>query len=281
MKKTIFTLSILSVMMFTGCSSDDDSIDNVVRRPLNVMIDDTRAAATTTSTLTSFKMYAVEPFTDYTLTKNNDGLWFSSPLSWPAEAKDDDNVTFYAVDGGTYNANGRYVTHNVNEDAFNQKDLLVAATNANYTASAGVLHLSFKHVCTAVNFYVSMTNTLKGKLGDKTLYVTEVKLTGVKNTGHYDLATDNWTNVSGNASYTLTTSHVIIGTETEAQELPCQYLFMIPQTLTDQVKIEFKYKVGENGEERSNSISLKDKLWKDNQKDNIIVKLGTSLININ
>ena len=72
MKKTIFTLSILSVMMFTGCSSDDDSIDNVVRRPLNVMIDDTRAAATTTNTLTSFKMYAVEPFTDYTLTKNND-----------------------------------------------------------------------------------------------------------------------------------------------------------------------------------------------------------------
>ena len=126
-----------------------------------------------------------------------------------------------------------------------------------------------------------MSNTLKGKLGDKTLYVTEVRLTGVKNTGHYDPATDNWTDVSGNASYTLTTSPVIIGTETEAQELPCQYLFMIPQTLTDQVKIEFKYKVGENGEERSNSISLKDKLWKANQKDNIIIKLGTSLININ
>ena len=279
MKKTIVTLSILSVMMITGCSSDDDSIDNVVRRPLNVMTDVTRAAATTTSTLTSFKMYAVEPFTDYTLTKNNDGLWSSSPQSWPTEADDDDDVTFYAVDGGTYNANGQYVTHNVNEDAFNQKDLLVAATNASYTASSGVLHLSFKHVCTAVNFYVYMTNTLKEKLGDKTLYVTEVKLTGVKNTGHYDPATDNWMDVSGNASYTLTTSPVIIGTEAEAKELPCQYLFMIPQTLTDQVKIEFKYKVGENGVEKANSISLQGE-WASNAQKNVKIKLGTSLISI-
>lgn len=282
MKKTILSLLLLPAMSLVGCSSDDDNITPPAQtyRPLNVEINETRAAITKTSTLTSFKLYAVDPATEYTLNKDDVGNWVPSPLSsWPLSADDDDKVTFYAIDGGSYSQSGQHVTLTVNEDAFNQKDLLVAKTDTSYTKSGGTLCLKFNHVCTAVNFYVNATNTLLGNLGGSTLYITEIKFCNVKNSGRYDLGTGEWTVLDGTSSYTLTDGTIAV-TNT-AVELPCKYLFMIPQTLGEDAKLEFKYKIGENGAEKSNSISLSGKTWNANEQKRIDIKLGTSLIEVN
>lgn len=279
MKKLILSLLMLPVVVMVSCSSDDDVTVSQINRPLNVVIETTRAEATTTNTLSSFKMYAVNPSHEYTLTKES-GNWIPSPLTWPPSADDDDNVTFYAVDGGTYNKEGQFVSLELNEDAFQQKDLLVAKTVTSYAASNGTLHLNFKHVCAAVNFVVYASNTLLNSLSGSTLYITEMKLTGVKNSGHYNIAANEWTDVDGSGSYTLTTAPIAVGAKADAVELPCKYVFMIPQVLGDDAKLEFKYKVGDNAE-KVNSISLAGKEWSISQQDKIEIKLGTGLININ
>ena len=56
---------------------------------------------------------------------------------------------------------------------------------------------------------------------------------------------------------------------------------MIPQTLGEDAKLEFKYKIGENGAEKSNSISLSGKTWNANEQKRIDIILGTSLIEVN
>ena len=236
-----------------------------------------RAPIITTSSLSAFSMYGAN--TSYKLTKGSQ--WKASPNYWPSSASSNVDVTFYAYSDGTFNTKGNFIQFNVDGNAFEQKDLLVATTTTSNQASGGYVNLNFDHACAAVQFNMGMTSKLNGQLGPKELTVNSVTLKNVFNSGEYYYS-EGWKNLSvkleqgNNPSYTLTNSDITISTE--LQPLPCEYIFMIPQTLTDAL-LEVKYTVG-SSEAKTTNIPLSNITWAAGRKYTINVKLNTSMIEL-
>ncbi len=263
-----FASIMFAAAMLNSCSSDDE----MTFRPINVEIG-TRASITTTATLSTFNMYGAS--TAYTFAKEGTG-WAGTPDKWP-EVEDDDMVTFYANDGGTYDPSTNSLSFTMAEDAFNQKDFLVSTRTTSYTKSGGTVYLTFDHACAATKFIVHISNTLNEALGASKLYFTSITLDNVKNSGKYSFASNSWTDVSGNSNYTLTNS--VMEATTDNTELPCGNLFIIPQTLGENSTLTFNYKVGESGTEKSATISLKGRTLNIGE-ETIDIKLGTSTIKL-
>lgn len=236
-----------------------------------------RAPIITTSSLSAFSMYGAS--TSYKLTKGSQ--WKASPNYWPYNVLPNVDVTFYAYSDGTFNTKGNFIQFNVDGNAFEQKDLLVATTTTSNQASGGYVNLTFDHACAAVQFNMGMTSKLNGQLGSKELTVNSVTLKNVFNSGEYYYS-EGWKNLSvkleqgNNPSYTLTNSDITISTE--LQPLPCEYIFMIPQTLTDAL-LEVKYTVG-SSEAKTTTIPLSNITWAAGRKYTINVKLNTSMIEL-
>lgn len=236
-----------------------------------------RAPIITTSSLSTFSMYGAN--TNYKLTKESQ--WKAVPNYWPYNVLPNVDVTFYAYSDGTFNKNGNFIQFNVDGNAFEQKDLLVATTTTSNQASGGYVNLTFDHACAAVQFNMGMTSKLNGQLGSKELTVNSVTLKNVFNSGEYYYS-EGWKNLSvkleqgNNPSYTLTNSDITISTE--LQPLPCEYIFMIPQTLTDAL-LEVKYTVG-SSEAKTTTIPLSNITWAAGRKYTINVKLNTSMIEL-
>ena len=281
MKKRKLALALAVTALITACSSGDDGADYVVCpvvRPISVEIDVdvTRASVIETSTLQHFYMYGAG--TTYEVTRQTNGTWTISPDNWPSSAEDDKNVTFYAYNtdaASDFDSSGNNVTLSVAEDAFAQKDLLVATTTTSYdaTGGSGKVSLTFDHVCTAPRVSLTMTNTLRNALGSDNLKVTKVLLRDIKKSGKYSLTTGEWTVNDETTNYTLTNNTDGITVTTEQQFLPCDYLFLIPQSLNG-ASIDVTYQIGAK-EPRTKNILLNKTLEKGNTNP-INIPIGTS-----
>ena len=211
----------------------------------------TRAAITTTSTLSAFKMdyvyeYIGETTELYTngsalkASKDGEGEWKMTEGVWP-DVSNDKTVYWYAYTNNGYGSVsfnkgsdlfGAYLSFSVYGTPADQNDLLVANISDTWAHSGGNLSLTFDHACAALRFFVKKSTNLNAY----TLSVTNIALCNVKNGGRYYFSTSSWSNLSGAASYTLFTgsSKTLPSNEYEelSQGLAGPYLFLIPQELT-------------------------------------------------
>lgn len=242
---------LLLVATGLAACSNDDEVAPVQERPITVTVSEkpfttptsnaapvrsTRAAITTTETFSAFSIdyvYGTAPSTGKRTATKTAGTWNCG--YWP-DTDNDNIVNWYAHSDGTFyrdNDKGTpYISFTVDENAAQQKDLLVSTLSKSYNECGGHLNFTFDHACAAVRFYVKKANNLS----DYTLTVSSVILSGVVNTGNYHYDTSKWTLVNATSSYTLYdgTAKTLTNSDYEAldaTEAP-SYLFLIPQTLT-------------------------------------------------
>lgn len=295
----------------TACSSGDDGDEpanptptNPTERKLvigasaNPWLDEngnareTRGAVITTETLQRFLMHAYNSsglLANYTVNRNNDNSWIPTPDNnqggWPGDKNTP--VSFYAHtadncykdDSGNY-----YVAFTVEEASANQSDLLLSKiTNVTYNGTGGVIWFTFDHACAAVEFNIQITNKLKKEKNIESLTVNSVALKNIANTGDCYYSTGEWKNVgfpqgnetSGYTDYTLNTGDLTV--TTTPQPLPCNTMFVIPQTLREDAGVEIKYTLPSQAK-KDTIISLAGTEWEAGHLYPINIVLGTTLI---
>lgn len=241
---------LILLLIATGLAacSNDDEVAPVQERPITVTVSEkpftaptsnaapvrsTRAAITTTETFSAFSIdyvYGTAPSTGKRTATKTAGTW-NVDGSWPDTDK---NVNWYAHSDGTFHRDDDgtpYVSFTVDENAAQQKDLLVATLSTSYEECSGDLNFTFDHATAAIRFYVKKAKNLS----DYTLTVSNVKLSGVVKTGDYYFNTPEWTLGNTTSSYTLYdgTAKTLNDTDYEALDATdAPYLFLIPQTLT-------------------------------------------------
>lgn len=247
---------LVSAGLLTACSSDDDntaggdlqSPETPIRIEVEVneepIVDtsdqarETRGTATTTATLSEFKMYAVHDASidkEYSVLKNGN-TWTIKPNNWPSN----NLVDFYANTGGTFylNSGDPYVRFEVAENASTQHDLLVAKKmqQPRPTDGVGKVSLTFSHACAAVAFNVQITKTLHSQIGSN-LSVNSIKLFNVYSEGKHFINSRKWEYITDNGTeqpvksfYTLSNSNISV--TTEYQPLSSNDIFVIPQSRT-------------------------------------------------
>lgn len=270
MKKRKFIYALLAGLAFTACSNEDQAVQQPQKQshPLTIEVTENpliqdgaegsnsnRAAITTGSTLTSFKL-------DYVYTKNEmvktngegfaysvtntSGTWSTSGI-WPEDAigstlEDDLTVNWYSYTKGTFYENGGnpYVSFSTDEQTANQHDLLVAKNSGKYHGVNNSLSFGFDHACSALRLSVKKSTNLDGY----TLKVTNIALKNVVKVGNYYYNSSSWTPSSNSeyrSNYTLysgseitllsgSTNYVSLNGNFGTNEAP--YLFLIPQELT-------------------------------------------------
>ena len=240
------------LLIATGLAacSNDDEVAPAQEHPITVTISEkpftaptsnaaavrsTRAAITTTETFSAFSIdyvYGSAPSRGSRTATKTAGTWTVGG-SWP----DTENiVNWYAHSDGTFyldeNDNNKpYVSFTVDENAAQQKDLLVSTLSKSYDECSGHLNFTFDHACAAVKFYAKKANNLS----DYTLTVSSVKLSGVVKAGNYYYNTSTWTLGDAKSSYTLydgTAKTLSISDFEALGATDAPYLFLIPQTLT-------------------------------------------------
>ena len=261
-----------------ACSSDDEPIVTPELRPLTVEITEndivststpqqapTRAdAATTTETLNSFSMNYQD--SQYSFNKTN-GEW--STATWPSGVGNDVKIDFYAYNGGNLilNSSDPYVSFDMDDNAFSQKDLLVAKNTVAYSDNKGKVALTFDHACAAVRFYIR-------KSVDQPVTINNVELCGVFYKGEYHYANSEWQLLSDKKNYTLTNTSSIELTA-EKQLLPCGYMFIIPQS-KEGLTLKVSYTVG--GTQKVHTFNLSGP-WAAGHSYTININMGTKVIN--
>ena len=294
MNKKIFFPVLLLAATFIACSSDDDpSIDTSRKMTVEVsetplvpegdearQMDVTRTAeATTTASLDEFSMNYME--SKYDFIKTGSG-WNSH--DWPSGPGFDDVIDFYAYNAGRleWNSGKPYVSFKMDEDVANQKDLLVATRSVSKNGCGGVVSLNFHHACAAVQFQICMTKTVSEK---HNFVVKEVILKNVKNQGDYSYS-EGWKDVKWSSSweadeskriYTLTSGDINL--TTDYQKLPCNWLFLIPQTQSG-LSLEVKYTVDNVADVKTKVINLDDQkgTWASGYEYTINIRVGTSFV---
>ena len=241
------------LLIATGLAacSNDDEVAPAQEHPITVTISEkpftaptsnaaavrsTRAAITTTETFSAFSIdyvYGTAPSTGRRKATKTAGTW-TVDGSWP-DTDTDKEVNWYAHSDGTFyrddDEGTPYISFTVDENAAQQKDLLVATLSTSYDECGGHLNFTFDHACAAVKFYAKKANNLS----DYTLTVSNVKLSGVVKAGDYYYNTSTWTLGDAKSSYTLYdgTAKTLTNTDYEALDATvAPYLFLIPQTLT-------------------------------------------------
>lgn len=296
-KNFIFYTVALTAGLFSACSSDDEQELEAPIRHISVEVSQqpmtsadgaearsltTRAAITTTETLSAFSMKGIydNSVSNYSVSKSNE-TWTVDPNTWPGGSNNNDITPFYAFTQGDFqwNSGSPYISFTIAENASTQHDLLVATNNISYSARNGKVPLTFDHACAAVAFTVKMTNTLSnGLLSGKTLTVSSIVLRNVNNTGRYDFGTSSWSNVSGSAYYTLNNCEITI--TTIPQTLSSNYLFVIPQkrAANDTTDIYLDITYAFTGQTQTSATIPLDVDWKAGYQYTINIKLGTTLI---
>lgn len=272
MKKLAF-LQLLAVASFVACSSDD----GVEEAPRLLTVEVTEHALTdedgTTRTAEPITTESLSAFTlnyqdnHYNLTKSNEG--WNNP-QWPVP--NNDKIDFYANTAGTfqYNSGSPYVSFTMEESAFNQKDLLVAKhEQIAYSDANGKVSLSFDHACAAVKFFICKTKTVEAN----SITVNSVVLRNVKKKGDYYYSS-GW-QVDNNETpnfFTLTNGDITLSTD--YQQLPCGYLFVIPQSKKG-MELVLTYTVGNT--QKSKKLDL-DGQWDAGIEYTINIRVGSSFI---
>ena len=244
---------LILLLIATGLAacSNDDEVAPVQERPITVTVSEkpftaptsnaalvrsTRAAITTTETFSAFSIdyvYGSKPSTGKRTATKTAGTWNCG--YWPDTDNDNIVVNWYAHSDGTFQRDDDegtpYIYFSVDENAAQQKDLLVSTLSASYKECGGHLNFTFDHACAAVKFYVKKANNLS----DYTLTVSSVKLSGVVKAGNYYYNTSTWTLGDEKSSYTLYdgTEKTLSNSDYEALgATDAPYLFLIPQKLT-------------------------------------------------
>lgn len=238
---------LLAGLSFGACSNDDSEQTTQPRQPRPLTIEvtenpligegETRAAITTTSTLTAFNLnyvYGTDQTGSRSATKNGERKWTSGG-GWP-NIDGGINVNWYAYTDGSFNLTDDasklpYINFTVDENSATQKDLLVATASGTLSGTGGNLSFTFDHACSALRFYAKKSTNLNGY----TLSVSSIVLKNVVKQGKYYYGTGAWTLTDTRSYYTLLSSakmltsnayELLNGSENDS------YLFLIPQTLT-------------------------------------------------
>ena len=311
--KHVKLITLLLEAGLAACSSDDGTETPPAPRSMTVEVTENpfidsetgsrislsplrKADATTTSSLNDFSMsyFYKDNLYKYDFTKTN-GTWGPTSYIWPGvEGVDDDtSIDFYAYTGNIgyiaeqnkwifhYESTNPYISFSVDENAFNQHDLLVAQKQTSFKVSKGKVSLEFDHACAAVQFNVQITNTLTGVgyLNGQSLTVNKIRLMNVIKEGDYYYETNSWTPSSKTTDYTdYTLTKGPLTVTTTPMRLPCDYLFLIPQARpadgTTGTYLEVTYTTSS---EKTANIPLSID-WKAGFLYTINIKLGTTYI---
>jgi hypothetical protein len=280
MKELLFLFSVIAL---AACGGSDDAEttppDVPSPRLLTVVVNEnpmqdenapsremTRAGgAITTASLTAFKMVSSKNTTDEILSfsKDGEGKWTTGV--WPTNAGDSEKLDFYAYNAGTPNwGNAPYISFTVEENVANQKDILVAKhEKISRTDNGGQVSLTFDHACAAVRFYVY-------KEEDATYKINSIKLNNVKKSGDYYYNNAEWVLGGATTYYTLTTNvpENPFEVTTTKEQLPCGWLYLIPQT-KDDIKIEINYNSG-----KQKTLTLSSGTWEAGKQYTVNIRIG-------
>ena len=279
----------MSVIALAACGDNDDAVTTPVKpaptpRLLTVEVSENpmqdneasaremkrTAAATTTATLSSFTMnYTDAWYNNFTKTG---GTW--STADWPYGVNENTKIDFYAYNAGSFqwNSGTPYVSFTMDEDAFSQKDLLVAThKQISYNDAKGKVSLTFDHACAAVQFQICQTKTVTEQKHSFT--INSVVLKNVHKNGDY-YYDSGWTLGSNLTDLTLTNSTITL--TTAYQLLPCQWLFLIPQS-QDGIQLEIKYTVDE-GAEKTKILNVGTDSWEQGKQYTVNIRVGSSFL---
>lgn len=300
----------------TACSSGDDGDEpanptptNPTERKLVIGVNanpwldengnarETRGAVITTETLKDFKINfwlhsEINTIDVKRVGDNINNSWILTPDNkWPRSAGDGTPISFYAHTAGTCNKDdsGKYYVAFSSEEASRfQHDLLLSKiTDVTYNGTGGVIWFTFDHACAAVEFNIQITKKLRNQL-NTALTVNRVVLKNVAKRGdcYYSTGSGNhigeWKNVvvpqddDESGYYTLTDAEAM-QVDTDPVALPCKTMFVIPQTLGSDSKIEIGYTLPSNVK-KDTIISLAGTEWKAGHLYPINIVLGTKLI---
>lgn len=163
---------------------------------------------------------------------------------WPGETRTLQFFAWAPVEAGLTAPTapgGTRLAYTVPDEATEQKDIVVATTDKIPGNSNKAVSLSFRHICTAVKF-VTGSQMQAGT-------IESVALTGVRNTGTYDMATDTWdfSETVGNFSQELNKS--MSGKETSGSEVTALEgtFMMLPQTLPEGAKVQVVFRSDATG----------------------------------
>lgn len=211
----------------------------------------TRGTQISETNKTDMETFALSAYTDATgtpdfmynetVTLNKDeGRWYpTGTYYWPGKKQ----LSFYAwfpsaADGMTLTGNtdvgAPVITYTVPDDVKKQQDVMSAAAigKDNPTADGfATTDLTFNHALSAVKFVA----------GDDlpNCVVKSIKLDGVHYKGTYTLGTDAWTLTDDTQAFTLRLNKVVAGNGGAiTEDGKGETLFMMPQTLSDDAKIE-------------------------------------------
>lgn len=148
-----------------------------------------------------------------TVNKSSSGTgWQPTAVTWPGASY---KATFYAIapnNSGAIvstNAGGPTFTYTVPQSASEQKDLLVSKCENVSCDGKSAPTLTFNHALAAIKF-------AKGNIAPYTS-ITKVEITGVQNSGTYDMNTGIWSGQSSTDNYSISSTDDV--------------LFLMPQTL--------------------------------------------------
>ena len=279
----------MSVIALAACGDNDDAVPIPIEptpspRLLTVEVSENpmqdneasaremkrTAAATTTATLSSFTMnYTDAWYNNFTKTG---GTW--STADWPYGVNENTKIDFYAYNAGSFqwNSGTPYVSFMMDEDAFSQKDLLVAThKQISYNDAKGKVSLTFDHACAAVQFQICQTKKVTDE--GKNFIINSVVLKNVCKNGDY-YYDSGWTLGSNLTDLTLTNSTITL--TTAYQLLPCQWLFLIPQS-QDGIQLEIKYTIDE-GAEKTKILNVGTDSWEQGKQYTVNIRVGSSFL---
>ena len=252
MKKILF--AAVAALAITGCSQNEE-IEKAAKTAEigfnSVVSKTTRATSVNLDVLKTngFTVYAYNTGNDVmgtgTLAKN---IMDKEPIAWNGTDSwlgnktyywpNSDKIQFFAyssknVTGLTAQSSDVYPTivdYEVLADATKQEDLLVAKAN-DLTKTDATVNFIFSHALTQVNF------SIKSKVNDGLTYeVTDISISEVGNKATYNYGT-GW-------SEPTATDNQVAGDANTVKILDTSNLMMLlPQTLSNKVKILVKYKV--------------------------------------
>lgn len=191
---------------------------------------------------------------------NSDGtVWSTSQVRyWPGENRTLQFFAWAPVDAAFTATPGSpestTLEYTVPTTVTDQKDVVVATTeeiagNANTTQP-----LTFRHICTAVKF----------KVGDQMQAGTIKKITisGVHNSGAYDMASDSWQLGSNTTVFSIEQDIEMTGNESGSMITDGENTFMmLPQELPAGAKVEIIFHDSQAGTDRTFSASIGGMTW--------------------
>lgn len=200
-----------------------------------------------------------------TATKKSGSLWSpNSTYYWPEKGQ----LRFFAwaPTDATLDESPIYPQENVtmttlkytaSTDLTKQRDLVAAATGefSNNSTTGAPVNLQFKHICTAVIIKTGET------MAEGT--IKSVKITKVRNSGTYDMATAAWDLNETTADYTVSPDLATTGTTDDGTKLNAEdaTFMLLPQTLGADSKLEVVFHDNISGNDRTLSASLKGAEW--------------------